>query len=491
MAESSSVRLLQQHLRQAGTLLAARQFDAALKHIDAALAIDPASLAALTLRDRLMSVRTRVRPTPSPSTDPDRSDTHVAQRFVPTGVNAASWLDFEQRIQERRFRALIEAADRAVAAGDGVAARAAIEEARELQPDSGDVARLSARVALLRLPAVRPQEGFFRSRTFRAASLLLLGVMSLMGLDWVRSETPRKTDAKQGASETTADSGATVSAPSSSEGVQTLGPVAEVRGTSGVSPERLPLTYKSVASPTAGTTPVPPAPVPVVTPAPPAPERSLVPGETADDYVIPSSAGQLRAAASTPPIVRGEVSDDYVAPRRDAGRDAAVAPGRAGSSVPLGNIVRQPVTLESIGNATPGVPPSAVLPSAVSAPPAAAPVIAPTAGVNEGARINSVLNQYASAYGQLNAAAVRSIWPTVDERALAKAFANLSSQTMSFDSCEIDVNGATARASCRGRASYVVKVGSQERRNEPRTVRFDLRRDGESWKIMKAETWSR
>jgi len=108
--------------------------------------------------------------------------------------------------------------------------------------------------------------------------------------------------------------------------------------------------------------------------------------------------------------------------------------------------------------------------------------------VSEDSRISSVLNQYANAYGQHNVKAVRSIWPTVDERALAKLFANLTSQSISFDSCDINVNGVTARASCRGRASYIQKVGSQERHNEPRTVRFDLKRDGEAWKILKAET---
>src|SRR5678815_2112082 len=106
MAESSSVRLLQQHLRQADALLAARQLDSASKHIDAALAIDPASLAALTLRDRMMTLRAQTRPTtpePTASAEPATG----TPRFVPSGVNAASWLDFEQRIQERRFRALI------------------------------------------------------------------------------------------------------------------------------------------------------------------------------------------------------------------------------------------------------------------------------------------------------------------------------------------------------------------------------------------------
>ena len=52
MAESSTqVRLLQHHLRQAGMMLSEGQLDAASSHLDAALAIDPASLAALALRE--------------------------------------------------------------------------------------------------------------------------------------------------------------------------------------------------------------------------------------------------------------------------------------------------------------------------------------------------------------------------------------------------------------------------------------------------------
>jgi hypothetical protein len=469
-------------LRQAGALLAARQFDEASTHIDAALAIDPASLAALTLRDRLMTLRAQVASSAPASSVPAQPDAPSTPRFVPTGVNAASWLDFEQRIQERRFRALLEAADRAVASGDGVSARASIEEARELQPDSGEVARLSARAALLQLPTARAQESFFRSRTFRAASLLLLGVMSLMGLDWVRSGPGQVPDPRHDALVTTRDSAVNATAASSAPRDTAIVP--DVQGTTGETdqtPERLPLTFKSLAFSAS------PPPVVVATPA--APERPTVPGETPDDYVVPSSR-PLRATATPPPqIVRGEVSDDYVAPRRDAGRDSSLGTARPTPSTPLTSVVRQPVAFESLATSTPTPSPTsapAPPPAAVVAP-AVAPVIAPPT-VTDDSRINALLNQYTSAYGQLNASAVRSIWPTVDERALAKAFANLSSQTMSFDNCDINVNGATARASCRGRASYVVKVGSQERHNEPRTVRFDLKRDGEGWKIQKAET---
>ena len=99
----------------------------------------------------------------------------------------------------------------------------------------------------------------------------------------------------------------------------------------------------------------------------------------------------------------------------------------------------------------------------------------------------AVLNQYARAYGQLDAGAAREVWPTVNERALARAFAGLASQDVAFDDCQIDVIGTKANASCRGKASYVGKIGSGEQRTEARTWRFELRRDGEAWKIENAE----
>jgi len=47
-------------------------------------------------------------------------------RYVPSGVNAQSWLGFEQRIQERRFRALLDTINQAIAAGDAKELRRAL-----------------------------------------------------------------------------------------------------------------------------------------------------------------------------------------------------------------------------------------------------------------------------------------------------------------------------------------------------------------------------
>jgi hypothetical protein len=101
--------------------------------------------------------------------------------------------------------------------------------------------------------------------------------------------------------------------------------------------------------------------------------------------------------------------------------------------------------------------------------------------------VADVLRRYARAYGALDVQAASEVWPGVDQRALARAFEGLTSQSVSFDDCQIAVHGITANASCRGQASYVGKVGRGEPRTEPRTWRFELRRDGETWKIENAE----
>jgi len=107
------------------------------------------------------------------------------ERFVPSGVDAQSWLGFEQRIQDRRFRALLDTMDTAIAQGDPVGARIALEEARELRPDAPELAEIEER--LIDLPVARAQSGaFVWSRPLGAVLLLLVGVGLFVGLEWLR-----------------------------------------------------------------------------------------------------------------------------------------------------------------------------------------------------------------------------------------------------------------------------------------------------------------
>jgi hypothetical protein len=94
-----------------------------------------------------------------------------------------------------------------------------------------------------------------------------------------------------------------------------------------------------------------------------------------------------------------------------------------------------------------------------------------------------VLTRYASAYSQLNAAAVQDVWPSVDARALTRAFRSLEQQQIAFDSCDIDAKGTSATASCGGTMRYVPRIGPRDPRTERRRWQFTMRRIGDRWLI--------
>jgi hypothetical protein len=389
-------------------------------------------------------------------------------RFVPSGVNEQSWLGFEQRIQERRFQALLESMNHAIARGEAIDARVALEEARELRPEAPELAVIEERLASIPiLAASEPAGSIFKSRTFGAVMLLLVGVTLVITLERLRSADPQPPVA------------AVVTVPESATAI----PVAPIPVTAPSQPEQVPVTIvpppaaDQLATPEAiGTSGMDRAirstPPPVMrqpsfraasTAAPaaleprPQPQPQPFGGETPDDFVF------------TPPPAPRPQNAGSSAVAAGAQQVAAIAPSAAGPrpSSPAGNA----------GNAG----------NAALAASSAASAIAPRLTSGDQTRVADVLNQYARAYGQLDAVAAREVWPTVNERALARAFAGLSSQDVAFDDCEIDVRGAKANASCRGKASYVGKIGSGEQRTEARTWRFELRRDGEAWKIENAE----
>jgi hypothetical protein len=174
------------------------------------------------------------------------------------------------------------------------------------------------------------------------------------------------------------------------------------------------------------------------------------------------------------PARDGEIPDDYVAPEyRNPGYQ-----GRA-AAAPVAPAVTTTTPPALAATVAPLPRPVATIDRT--------PAPLPSGRLDE-TRVTQVLNQYARAYGQLDASAARAVWPSVDERALARAFAGLESQNVSFDACDVNVSGATATASCRGRASYVGKIGSREPRTEQRQWTFELKRDGnDAWKIQNAQ----
>jgi hypothetical protein len=106
---------------------------------------------------------------------------------------------------------------------------------------------------------------------------------------------------------------------------------------------------------------------------------------------------------------------------------------------------------------------------------------------DEERNIYQVVQQYERAYEQLDVDAARAIWPSVDARALARAFDGLKEQQLEFSSCRVTVAAGEATVVCGGRASYVTRVGHHATRTEPREWTFRLRKIDANWLIAKAE----
>jgi hypothetical protein len=105
--------------------------------------------------------------------------------------------------------------------------------------------------------------------------------------------------------------------------------------------------------------------------------------------------------------------------------------------------------------------------------------------VAEESAVRGVLNRYRSAYNDLNAAAAKAVWPSVDVKALGRAFDRLESQEFDFAGCQIAVTGSRATAACNGNARFVPKVGNKAGRREPRHWTFEMRKANQQWMIDK------
>ena len=101
----------------------------------------------------------------------------------------------------------------------------------------------------------------------------------------------------------------------------------------------------------------------------------------------------------------------------------------------------------------------------------------------EARAIQNVLGRYRIAFNNLDAGAALAVWPTVNEKTLAKAFEGLESHDLSFQSCQIELFSVLAEAACSGSARYVPKVGSRTPRAEARRWRFSLRKASGGWLI--------
>ena len=211
-----------------------------------------------------------------------------------------------------------------------------------------------------------------------------------------------------------------------------------------------------------------------------------------------------------PAAVAPDVLDEVAAPspppvgRRRTPDRGALSPARQESAPRAESVVAQASPPEAL--APSGIPevakehaagPVDVLPpptigmtdraAASAAPVAAAAALAHSAPGDED-HIHAALTRWRTAYSALDASAAREVWPSVDARALTRAFQALKSQELRFDRCDLTVNGGRARAACTGRAVYVPRIGKQSPRATSHEWTFELTKDDERWTIASARS---
>jgi hypothetical protein len=185
--------------------------------------------------------------------------------------------------------------------------------------------------------------------------------------------------------------------------------------------------------------------------------------------------GGLRANRPTP------------APRPDTPRpdtplpDAPVAArAAAAAAIPDASLPPIPNALPVIVLTAPsGVEPTP--PPAATAVAAAVP--APVAAAMAESGVRAAIGRYEAAFEQMDVEAAAEVWPSVDRRALARAFDTLESQGLTLDTCDVEVDGTSGRAHCTGRIQFVRKFGSATPRVSPQQWLFKVRKLGEAWII--------
>jgi hypothetical protein len=128
--------------------------------------------------------------------------------------------------------------------------------------------------------------------------------------------------------------------------------------------------------------------------------------------------------------------------------------------------------------------PAATGPATATATPAATTTAVAVAQRSIGEKaVRDVIGRYTSAYRNLNVGAAKAVWPSVDEKALGRAFAGLESQAIYFTDCQVSVVIVSAKARCVGTAQFTPKVGNKTQHLESREWTFDFQKTGEQWTI--------
>lgn len=215
-----------------------------------------------------------------------------------------------------------------------------------------------------------------------------------------------------------------------------------------------------------------PAPAPARA-EPPVPRRVALPASEPPTSAVPASNTLAAGDVAAPPVPIDPQPSSLVLPEISAA---------------------MPAIDRVAADASPPEPAPAVVPAvapdegpARPAPAVPAAAISPAPRDTDHRAIEGVLGQYRQAFNRLDASAASAVWPSVNERTLARAFESLEGQDVSFDRCRIDVAAGQAEAACSGHARYVPKVGNRTPRAEAREWTFTLRKAESGWLIDRVD----
>ena len=223
------------------------------------------------------------------------------------------------------------------------------------------------------------------------------------------------------------------------------------------------------------------APVSVPPPAPPVRPIVANPTPPPSGTTSPSPG----AVTGTPPSATNTAPSGAAA----APPPSAVMPTPPGIVTVVPNVAPAPppatVTAPPAPTVATAAPSSAVNAASASVVAAAPPiaVAAASPGATAQSAVTAVLQRYAAAFGALDVRAAKAVWPQVNQDALTRAFSALQEQKFDLGNCDIWVTGASAVASCAGRATYTPKVGNRKQRSEAREWTFYLDQDDQRWSI--------
>jgi hypothetical protein len=97
-----------------------------------------------------------------------------------------------------------------------------------------------------------------------------------------------------------------------------------------------------------------------------------------------------------------------------------------------------------------------------------------------------VLHRYTRSFETMDVRATKAVYPSVDDRALQKAYRALDGQQVRLSNCGVSIDGPDANARCRGNATYRAKVGSRTVHLTNLEWMFSLSRDDAGWQIVNA-----